>query len=202
MKILHIDKSNFKEAVQQACAFLRAGKIIVYPTETFYGLGGIATDKKARGRIYEIKKRDKNKQLPVIVNSLKMLGRYVKLEARIKEINTKYWPGPLSIVINATENGRKALGSGDIGVRISPHPFIKALLKEIDEPIISTSANPSGKSSATSGKMVEDYFKRRKIQPDLVLDFGELSPSKGSTFVDMRSDKPVVLRQGDIKLEL
>lgn len=198
MKVLKVKKDNFKEAVLEAAAFLRAGKITAYPTETFYGLGGIATNKKVRQKIYEIKKREKNKQLPIIVNSLKMLGRYVKVDSRIKEINAKHWPGPLSIVIETNEAGKESFGQDSIGVRISPHPFIKALLKEIDEPIISTSANPSGQPSTTSGEMAVKYFEKKKIQPDLVLDSGELPPSKGSTFVDLRGEQPVVLRKGDI----
>lgn len=202
MEILQINADNFEEAVLVAVAFLRAGKIIVYPTETFYGLGGIASDKNAREKIFEIKKRDKNKRLPIIVNSLEMLGRYAEIDQQLKRINSKYWPGPLSVVIPTNSKGKESLGQDDIGVRISPHPFIKAVLEEIGEPLISTSANPSGLPSATSGETAADYFRRKKIQPDLVLDFGELPESSGSTFVDLRGAKPVMLRQGDIKFEL
>ncbi|MDP3900031.1 MAG: L-threonylcarbamoyladenylate synthase [bacterium] len=208
MTIIKIDKNKIdKEIISQLADFLQQGKVIVYPTETFYGLGCDSTNIIAVKKVYQIKGRSFNKPLPVIVASQAMLKTYFVINSAAKKLIKKYLPGPLSLVLNYNEHGKKIFKksinqkSFDGGVRISSNEIATFLSKSLKKPITSTSANPSGRPSALDAPTVIKYFKNQKYQPDYIIDAGKLPKSKGSTFVDARDGEVKILRQGDLKID-
>lgn len=186
--------------MSQALEVMKQDGTIVYPTETFYGLGCDATSRKAIKKIYQIKGREGGKALPFLVDSLKMAGLYLRFSPLAFKLAKRYWPGPLSLVLPATSTGKKMLGRPDGGTRISGNKFATGLVKNLGKPVISTSANPAGRRPAASAQDVIKYFKRRKSRPDLIIDAGRLPKSKGSTFIDLTGKNPKILREGDIKI--
>jgi L-threonylcarbamoyladenylate synthase len=201
MIVIKLTAKNTQKVIDLAVAELMAGKIIVYPTETFYGLGCIVGNKKAVRKIYQIKGRIKNKALPFLLADMRMAGKYLKLNQTAQRLAKKYWPGPLSLVLPTTAFGRRALGSADAGARISSSKFATELVRAFGQPLVSTSANPSSQPSASSADAVIEYFSLRRYKPDLVIDAGRLPKSKGSTFVRISGSEIEIIRSGDINLK-
>lgn len=188
-------------AVVLALKYLRQGKTIIYPTETFYGLGCDATNSRAVAKIYLIKGRRKQKALPFLLADFKMAKDWLVFSRLALTLAKRYWPGPLSLVLPLTEKGGKNFRRADAGARISSHPFAATLVKKLGQPLISTSANLSAHPASRSAAEAIKYFKNRKYRPDLIIDAGRLPKSLGSTFVDLTGAKPIILREGDIKIK-
>jgi L-threonylcarbamoyladenylate synthase len=202
MTIIKLTAKNKQKVIDQAVAELLAGKIIVYPTETYYGLGCSALNIKAVKKIYKIKGREKNKALPFLLADIGMARKYLKLNPSALKFAKRHWPGPLSLVLPTTVFGRRVLGIADAGARISSNKFATELVRALGQPLVSTSANPSEQPSASSATEVVRYFRHRRYKPDLVIDAGRLPESKGSTFVSLTGVTPKILRQGDAKFKI
>lgn len=202
MQIVKINKKNQKQVIDLAVNLLKEGKTIIYPTETFYGLGCDAANPLAVRKIYLIKERVGGKALPFLVSSIAMAKDYLVFSPLAARLAKKYWPGPLSLVLPATPLGKHLLGRDDGGTRISPNPIATAMVEALGKPIISTSANLTGKTAASDIRAIINYFLDKKYQPDLIIDAGRLPPSRGSTFLSLLGDKPVILREGDIKIKI
>lgn len=201
MIVIKLTAKNTQKVIDQAAAELLAGKTIVYPTETYYGLGCSVLNIKAVRKIYKIKGREKKKALPFLLADIGMAKKYLKLNYFALKIAKKYWPGPLSLVLPTTAIGRRALGATDAGARISSYKFATELVRALGQPLVSTSANPSSQPSAASAATVIKYFSHRRYKPDIVIDAGRLPKSKGSTFVKITGSKIEILRLGDINLK-
>jgi L-threonylcarbamoyladenylate synthase len=178
-----------RDILFNAAALLKRGGVIIYPTETIYGIGGNALRKKVHDRITRIKKRASDRHFIVLVKNLKMIRQLgLCINRRAMAMARAFWPGPLTLVLESTPATPVALRnrSGGVAVRISSSPFIRKLFDFIDFPLISTSCNISQSS--------------RKIEKnlcDLELDCGPLN-KHASTVVDARNSEPVVLRAGAI----
>ncbi len=180
---------------------LEGSGLIIYPTETSYAVGVNALDDNAVGMVYEIKKRDGSKPLPVVIRDLKMLTSMVLVKRQEEDIISIFWPGPLTILFESKLIKRYLFnqGSGLIGARISSHPFIEQLFKEIDFPLVSTSANISGETGCNSLKEavesfsgIRDEFKNRVIAVDAgTLDGG------ASTIIKVEKDRVNIVRAGE-----
>ncbi len=193
----HIDTSLVKEVVH----FLKNGGVIGYPTETFYGLGGDATNENVIQQIYRIKGRDPHKPLLILVSRVEEiypLVLFVSPEAKI--MMEHFWPGPLTLVFRSSQILPKSLTgeNNKVGIRISPDPVCQALLRHFEKPLISTSANPAGKRPAESALQVLKYFGERL---GMIVDGGERKSILPSTVVDVSENFPKVIRKGlvDIK---
>jgi len=201
MKIIVLDKKNANEVVR----FLQAGKVIAYPTETVYGLGCDAFNGLANKKIFKIKGRASDKALPVLVSSVSMLKKYFKINNLAKQLINKYWPGPLTLVLDFNENGKKKFQSINKknysgAVRISSSDIATKIIKKLGSPLVSTSANPSGEPAALDTQTISRYFKNKKNKPDIIIEGGNLKESKGSTIVDARNGEIKILRQGDLRV--
>lgn len=179
---------------------LETGGVIAYPTETVYGLGCDPFNREALERVFNLKNR-KLSQSPLLLipNTdwlLKLAQNINPLAIRLVEA---FWPGPLTIVFSAASDIPPWLirDNETIALRWSSHPWIKAFLDFYQNPLVSTSANPSGKSSALSREEVGRYF---SSGIDHCVDGGTLSPSKGSTIVAIQDRDIQILRQGDVSL--
>jgi L-threonylcarbamoyladenylate synthase len=179
-----------------ALAALRRGAAIVYPTETFYGLGARALDAPAVAAVVALKGRDARKPIALIVRDAAMLPQVVaRVPAAAERMMARCWPGPLTLVLPARDDLPPALtgGSGWIGVRVSSHPVAQALVAELGEPITATSANPGGAPPALDVETARGYFAERVAA---YVDGGRLAGGLGSTVVLVADDVARVIRRG------
>src|SRR3989344_742768 len=166
---------------QKAIKALRLGMVLVCPTDTVYGLICDAANKKAVEKIYKIKKRPKNKLLPIFVKDIKMAKEFVEINPKQEKFLKKVLPGAVTVVI---EKNKSAF-------RMPNHKFVLNLVKHAG-PLAETSANISGQPATTKIKEVLKYFKGRKYGPDLIIDAGDLKPANPSQVIDFTGSKPKV----------
>ncbi len=186
MKKIKIDQNNIKnEEIRVITDYLKRGKVIVYPTDTIYGLGCLVNNKKAVERVYKIKKRDKNKPLLVLMSDMKMLKKYCDVSQEQEEYLDKIWPGPVSVILKYKNTILKnAAGDKDnIAVRLPKNDFLDRILIGVNMPLISTSLNISGQKNINNLESIENYFKNE--QPDLIVDAGPLKRGKPSKLIDI-----------------
>lgn len=194
-------ESNLEEAVK----VLSAGGIVAYPTETFYGLGVVPGNVNALKRLITLKGRPRGKAIPLIavdMDSVRELVRGGEISPLGERLIKAFWPGPLTLIFHASATVPGLIrgdGSG-VGIRISDYPLCKKLLKAAGFPLTSTSANPAGLSPARDATEVQaqaqKYFNG---QIDLIIDGGAAPGGIASTLVDVREEKPIILREGVIK---
>ena len=174
--------------------YLQQGKVIVYPTDTIYGLGCLATDKKAIREIYKIKKRNKKKSMLILASSFNMVKKYCFLSSAQERFLKKIWPGPVSVILKSRNLLPRELtgGKDSMAVRLPKNNFLIKIIRRVGRPIVSTSINISGRKSLIDVDNTEKYFGAEK--PDLVVDAGELK-GKPSRLIDVRDmDDIKVLR--------
>lgn len=181
---------------------LRAGATVVYPTETFYGLGGLATIESVAERVFALKGREAGKTLPFIASDLEMVLQFSEgppdFFFRLAE---RFWPGPLTLVLRARENVMPATLYGPgrtIAVRVPPLLWLRDLVKSSGSLLISTSANLSGQPPLDSFPEVYKIFRDRV---DFLIDGGRTPGEKPSTIIDLTGPEPACLREGKIPAE-
>ena len=180
---------------------LKRDGVVIYPTETLYGLGGDCFSPKVIKRIFTIKYRSFSKSLSVVVSDLDMMDKIVK--ERPLTFNTlvkNFWPGPLTLVLKAGPLlPSKLLGpGGTIAVRQTGLNWLRRLISFCGFPLISTSANVSGQPSVLDPDQAYALFKGKV---DLVIDGGRLPGDRPSTIIDLTLPEPVILREGVISKE-
>lgn len=175
-----------------------AGGVIAYPTETFYGLCVDPFNADAVEALYRLKDRPPSSPMPLIIGGISML-RFVtnELPPHAKKLMKRFWPGPLTIVLKATEHLPAAVtaGTGTVAVRLSGSPLARRLSNTFGSPITSTSANPSGKKPPVTAREVIDYFDG---SISMLIDGGRLEGTLGSTIVDVTGERPEIVREGEI----
>lgn len=208
MRIVKPDKEGVKLAVR----YLKSGKSVVYPTDTCYGLAVDATDLKAVKKLWRIKERGPRQPIHVIIASFAQAKGIAKFNPLAEKLFKKFLPGPLTLVLKlesgiANYKSLKLLsaGTGTIGVRMPDNRIALALAKKLGRPITSTSANPSarlsgGYSPYTAADVVFQ-FKKKRYQPDLIINAGRLPKVKPSTIVDLTGSNVKIIRKGPIKLK-
>ena len=181
---------------------LRDGAVVVYPTDTAYALGCDATNAKAVAKIFKVKGRGAKKALPMIVADIKMAKKFFHLETRHSRLATRYWPGPLSIILKSkTTIAKKALSKGTAAVRVPDSAIARTLSKYAGRPLIATSANISYQPTCYSIRSFTEQAKQMKIKPDIVLDAGVLRRRRPSTIVKVNDNGEVeVLRKGSVRV--
>ncbi|MFB6226016.1 MAG: L-threonylcarbamoyladenylate synthase [Candidatus Paceibacteria bacterium] len=196
-----IKEYNIK--IKQLADQIKSGKTVVYPTETCYGVGCDGRDNQAVEKIFNIKQRDKDKPLLVLMPSLDVAQEYIRWDSETQRLAEKYWPGPLTIVAELKKGVELPQGltkDGTLACRVSSHGFASQLAAELNGPLVSTSANISGKDSPYTVREVESMFEGRKHQPDVIVDAGKLEQTPPSTIV-RTIDGVEVLREGAIELD-
>lgn len=170
------------------------GAVIAYPTETFYGLGARIGDHAGIEKIIAIKGRDASKGMIVLASSMDDILALAYVDARQNALLAQFWPGPLSVVLEARPGMHPLLApEGKTAFRISPHPLALALTRAAG-PVTSTSANPSGRPPATEASEVAAFG----LAIDALLDGGETPGGLPSTLMDLTSWPPACLREGVI----
>lgn len=186
--------------IKKAVEILKAGGVVVFPTETAYGLAADATNEKAVRRVFAIKGRGKEKTFPMIAASTAMVEKYAILSPVLKKNVKNNWPGPLTVIIpthSKNELSKGVVRGKTIAIRVSSHPIARELSRRLGRPIVSTSANLSEQPACYSIRAAK---KQLGDQPDFYLDVGALPKRKPSTIVTEKNGEIVVLRQGSIKI--
>ncbi|HUT79690.1 MAG TPA: L-threonylcarbamoyladenylate synthase [Candidatus Bathyarchaeia archaeon] len=193
---IDIDKPN-EEIIHKVVEVLQKGGIIVYPTETAYGIGCNAFNAEAIKRIFLLKNRPFDQPLPVIINSLKMAKRIGLINKEVKNLIRKYHPGPLVIGVSKRKTIPDILNKSGIAFRISSCKFIHEIVKRLKGPLVSTSANLTGQITPYS---VEDVLAQlQESDIELILDGGILAKNKPSTIIDFQiKPSPQIIREGEI----
>lgn len=189
-------------SVEKACAILKEGGVIVFPTETFYGLGADIENEKAIDKIYRIKGRDYAKPIPIIIGNLGSATDFtVSIPASGNILIDRFWPGPLTIVAFASHKvpTKLSAGTGKIGIRYSSNLIAASLALSLHGAITATSANLSGEKECSSFEEARDVLGNRV---DAFIDGGKTPGKGGSTIVDVTIDPPVILREGIITKDI
>lgn len=198
MNIIKQQNLNISEIISA----LKAGEVLVYPTETVYGLGCDATNSEAVNKIFAIKKRQQEKSVLVIAADLSMMMDYIEWSPKLQELSDKYWPGPLTIVAPIKFQNNLAPGviapDNTIAFRVTDHPLAHNLSDQLGKPIVSTSANITAMSNPYEIEEVIKMFDEESDQPDIIIDGGELSHRSPSTIIKLVGNEVVVLRQGEL----
>jgi len=182
-----------KEGIGKVSEIVAGGGIVVFPTDTVYGIGCDPYNKSAVRRVYEIKKRPTSKPFPVLAYSQKVVSEIAEFDEHSKNIAQKFWPGPLTLILKLKdEKLRDSLGLKDkIAVRVPNNHCLLGLLKK-SKFLIGTSANMSGEGSFTKSK--ECHKKVRGW--DAFLDGGDINSAGESTILEIQKGKPIIHRQG------
>jgi L-threonylcarbamoyladenylate synthase len=202
-RVMRLDQSLVDgPQVRDIASALSAGAVAAYPTETFYALGAAAFSGKAVDRVFRLKGRDASKPLSFIVSDMDMIGEISSsLPPAFKSLAGEFWPGPLTLVLPAAAGlPERLLGPGrTIAVRIPPLAWLRAVVRELCEPLTATSANPAGEKELAEPAGVIALFDGKV---DLVVDGGPAPGGLPSTIVDLTAPAPRILRQGRIPAAL
>lgn len=192
-----IDEKELEEVVQ----ILKADGIVIFPTETVYGIGGNALSNDVVDRVYAAKKRPRDKAVNIMVSSIEQVEKYAEITCDLeRKIIEKFMPGPITIILKKKANfGDYFTADNDtIGVRIPNQKVINAILDKVDFPLIAPSANISGKESGIEASVIAEDF---KDTVDVIIDGGRAELSKSSTIVKIVNGEIVILREGTISKE-
>ncbi|MEZ4846468.1 MAG: L-threonylcarbamoyladenylate synthase [Bdellovibrionota bacterium] len=189
-----MNPSNSTPNFNSAIDYLDRGKIVIYPTETLYGMGVDAQNSEAIEYLFRIKKRAMNKPLPILLPSKKDLAQYCDdIPPTAQALIQAFWPGPLTIILKCDRFPKGISHNGTVGFKVSGHPLVQNLLLKYKRPITTTSANVSDKESP------EDPMEFFRIFPkDSFVLIQEIKPSKrgpSSTIVDCSAEGWKILRE-------
>ena len=189
-----------RRAVEEAARIVRSGGLIIYPTDTVYGLGCDPFNVQAVRRVFEVKGREARRPLPVLASSLKEVQRIAILDERALRLAQSFWPGPLTLVVP-----RKPLlpdvvtcGQPSVGVRVPGHEFALEVIRACGGLLVGTSANRSGRPAP---RTAQEAISELGDRVDLVIDAGPAPLGMPSTVLDLTGPELKVIRAGALPLE-
>lgn len=188
-----------------------AGKTIVFPTETSYGLGCDATNQQAVDHIFEIKGRWNEKPLLVVVPTVEAAKKYLAWNELLDTIASRYWPpyiqasggkpGPVTVVGEANANVGLARGvvskENTLAVRVTADPLLRSITEKLGRPLVATSANVAAGGDCYSAEAVVEQLQNQTVQPDIILDRGEIPHRPPTTIVSVVNNVFKLIRQGE-----
>ena len=194
--LLHVNTDHPEpHRIGQAVAHLQAGRIIVYPTDTLYGLAADIENRSAIDRLYSLRRLDPKKPLSLICADLPQVGQYAILDDDCYRFMRRVLPGPYTFILKATraaprmgQSRRRA-----VGIRVPANPVAQALVRALGRPILSTSAAPHEEEAVTDPVELANLYGGRDVA--LVLDAG-LAVNTPSSVVDWSGDAPEIIREG------
>jgi len=188
--------------IERAGNILKQGGLVAFPTETVYGLGGDALNKESSRKIYSAKGRPSDNPLIVHIADMEMLGAIVeKIPETAKKLAEKYWPGPLTMILNKSAKVPYETTGGleTVAVRMPKHPVALSLIRAAGGYVAAPSANTSGRPSPTMACFVKEDMDGRI---DMILDGGMVGIGLESTIIDLTEEVPMILRPGYITKEM
>ena len=184
-----------KEGIEKASEIINEGGIVIFPTDTVYGIGCNPYNKKAVEKVYKIKSRDIMKSVPVLTYSIETAEKIAKFDQFTKKIVEKFWPGPLTVILKVTDKEiKESLNlENKIAIRVPDHKCALELLKKCNF-LVGTSANISGDSPYTEPdeclKNLETY--------DVFVDGGIITSKGESTIIEIENEQIKIIREGSL----
>lgn len=198
MKIIQESKQNIEGIITA----LKTGEVVVLPTDTVYGLVCDASNDQAVEKIFKIKKRDRQKSLPVFVKDIKQAKELAVINDKQEKILQENWPGAVTVVLKALpeQTGKKRLSEllykqDTVALRMPNHELLKIILDKFGKPLAQTSVNLSDHPSLIRPREIIEQFAGQDDQPDLIIDAGDLLKNKPSTIIDLTKNKINILRK-------
>lgn len=196
-KVVRLDAENRAEVIQLAAEVIRGEGIIAYLSDTVYGLGCDPWSKKALERLFQAKGRSPDKGVLLLISSVEMATPLVDhFPSAWSTFSRHLWPGPFTLLLPASwELPERVRGrAGKVGLRIPGSTFLREWLEAIPGPVVSTSANPSGRNIPASFEEVFNFFDGKV---DLFIDGGKPARTMPSTVIDLCTSPPKIVRKGD-----
>ena len=193
--ILSINQENpHTRHINEVTECLRQGGVIIYPTDTTYGLGCDIFNRKGVKKIFQIKQRDSRKPFSFICTDLAEISNYAQVSNFAFKIMKRYLPGPYTFVLEATKIVPDSLSTKQktVGVRIPDNRICQEIVRQLGHPLVTTSANLSGETAPQDPRQIDENMGR---MVDMVID-GGISLGEGSTVISLIDDQIEVLRQG------
>ena len=187
--------------LEQAVRFLSNGGVVVFPTDTLYGLGADVFSLPALQRIFSIKGRPADLALPVLVAGLDQVEAVaLPISGQARRLAQRFWPGPLTMVMRRSHNLPDLVtgGADTVAVRMPDHLVPLALARRLGRPIIGTSANLSGQPDLMDLSALESQLSNLV---DYIIQAGPIPAGAASTIVDVTGETPQLLREGAISME-
>lgn len=192
---------NTKEVRDEAARVISNGGVIAFRTDTFYGLGADPFNRDAIMRIRELKGREDDKPILLLISDEKEVDRFIEQSEFFRLVAKGHWPAPLTLIGVARPEVPLELTAGtkSLGVRLPDDDSVRSFVRACGGALTATSANVSGKPPARTAKEVADYF---PAGIDLIIDAGEVTAAEPSTVLDLNGPKPKLIREGAVKGEL
>lgn len=197
---MQLIKSSDPTAITIACQSLKRGELVIYPTETCYGIAVDATNSSAVTKLLAYK-GDRHRQVAIAVDSQAMAKKYVEINSIADNLYTHFLPGPITVISESKHavDERLESATGGLGIRIPKYDFALNLIRAFGKPLTATSANTSGKKEPYSLTDWQNYTSTdRQAFVSLFIDAGKLADRPTSTVVDTTLNDPQILRQGQL----
>ncbi len=200
MDVLSLIEDNGRGCAARAANVLRTGGVILYPTDTLYGLGADALSDVAVEKVYSIKGREEGKPMHAIVADLEMAGRYGEIDDRVRLLAQKFPKGKITFVVKKKAGANTGIvrDGNTFGFRIPDNEFCIAMLRAFDGPITATSANKSGEAPESSVEKILEQLGASAEGIALAIDGGAISGGLASSVVDLSAGEVRILREGAI----
>ena len=193
--LININQHNPQQRlIMKVVDILKNGGVVVYPTDTYYGIGCDIMNQKAIERIYQIKQRNKSKPFSFICSSLKNISLYAKVSNYAYKTMKRLLPGPYTFILEGSKLVPKIMLTKrkTAGIRVPDNPICLALVNELGNPVITTSATRPDGTIFHDASLIHDYFGSRL---DVVID-GSIVPGQPSSVIMLIDDIPEVIREG------
>ncbi len=189
-----------ERAVVAAAEALRNGDVIVYPTDTLYGLGTDALSDESVAKLYAIKGRDEQKPIHAIVADMEMAERFAYVDGIARLLAERFLPGPLTLILRKKDGIETGIAKGidTFGIRIPDNSFCREIVEAFGGPITTTSANRTGMHPMATVPEILEQLEDQAALIGCAIDAGSAPKRVPSTVVDCSGERPVILREGAI----
>lgn len=202
-KTIYLKEEQIDETkIEEIANAIKEGKLIIFPTDTVYGIGTNAYNEEACKKIYEIKGRPSCKPLIILISDTSMIEDLAEnISPKEQKIIEKFWPGPLTIKFKKRKGILPdIISAGDeyVRIRLIKNGLIYKIIEKAEVPVVAPSANISGHPT---GIKIDNIIKELGGKVDYILDCGDYKSDEPSTIVQVEDEKIVVIREGKIKRE-
>ena len=200
MKTIKLKSNNINQVINNTITILKSNGLVIFPSDTVYGLLCDATNEQAVKKLIKFKNRPPGKAISVFCN-FELFNKLVKINKQQQKIIKEILPGPFTVILLSKHQVSKSLESekGSLGIRIPAFQLINRLIEEFGKPLTATSANTAGRPAHYSvSTLLNELSEKQKKLIDLVVDAGTLPRNKPSTVVDLTQSDVKILRQGDV----
>lgn len=189
-----------RDTIEYATQLLRQGDLIVYPTDTVYGIGAAVGNEEAIRRLYSIKGRSPDKPVPLLISEMADVAKIAEPPMNARKLMDRFWPGALTIVMPRRQGFRSLAlaGQDTVALRVPDEDVVRDIIHTLGEAITGTSANRSGQAAPTSAAQAAMQL---GDLVSLVIDGGVRRGGQESTVIDITTDEPKVLREGAVSRE-